>query len=153
MVTNSVLRMFLMLSIFTILAGILLIVFNQFDRGYVFVGEEQNFKDQQRNLINHVYQTQVEGDESADNPLVMKLNKATVVIQSEPESPPVVISEPKQVKPSQPPAQPVVKQPAPVNRPQPVASNPWQQPVSRTDDYYTQLLRNNPWSPHYKPGY
>lgn len=154
MITNSVLRLFLMLSIIIILAGITLIVFNQFDRGYVFMGGETDYQIEQSNLIDHVYQTQVKPEASADSPLVMKLNKATVVIQSEADTNKPIQQETPQLKsPGSAPTTPVTPQPVVETPPLPATNNPWQSPAPPANDYYTHLLRNNPWSPHYKPGY
>ena len=184
MTKNSVFRTFLMISTLIILAGILLIIFIQFDRGYVDFSRGTKFFEEQKNLIKHVYQTQVAPEEPQDNPLVMKLNKATVVIQTEPDDSTVTTQPEKTTTAPVETAEqtPVEQQVAvvtyspPATIPQthvaqePVASMPTeissitpqvtQQPMQNTwqqsqtgEDYYLQLLRNNPWSPYYKIGH
>lgn len=153
MVTSSVLRLFLLLAIVIILTGIALIVLIQFDRGYVFLEQDSSFFAEQRNLIDHVYETQVRSGQDADNPLVMKLNKATVVIQSEPEPSPPVAAE-KLEKLSKPEASSATLAPVPQTPPLPDSQrgNPWNPAYEEPVDYQTLLLRNNPWSPYYRPG-
>lgn len=157
MINNSILRLFLILSILIILLGILVIIFIQFDRGYVLMSTESDFHNEQRNLIDHVYQTQVQEPATADNPLVMKLNKATVVIQTEadeklPQQKPVEEVKPVERKTSA--DELIQKQKTAIDQ---IRNNNsiWQQRQAHNDyqnDYQMMLLRNNPWSPHYKPG-
>lgn len=181
MTKNPIFSTFLILSTLIILVGILLIIFIQFDRGYVTFDNGSDFFQEQKNLIKHVYQTQVEPEAPQDNPLVMKLNKATVVIQTEPETVPSVevldhaSSNSSLIEPEQPPAEKITmatysKPPQSASTPTTVSSIPSVQNMTTTqeaphqpasdvwqksqyeNDYHMQLLRNNPWSPHYKIG-
>jgi len=152
-----------MLSIFVILAGIVLIIFIQFDRGYINLRSESDYHQQQKNLIDHVYQTEVDPQTTEETPLVMKLNKATVVIQTEPvieaipapvealQNKPVAVAEPQisvaKFEPE------VIHTPAPQAAPtRQTNSDVWQQRQIE-EDYQMRLLHNNPWSPHFKAGY
>lgn len=117
---------------------------------------ENDFHKEQRNLINHVYQTQVQEQSTAENPLVMKLNKATVVIQTEadeksPQKKPVEEIKPVEKKAST--DELIQKQKTAIDQ---IRNNNsiWQQRQAENDyanDYQMMLLRNNPWSPHYRP--
>lgn len=151
MTTNSVLRLFLTLSIVIILAGILIIVFLQVDRGYPLTGGDSELHAQQQKLISHVYTTQGQTDTSSDITQGMRPSRTlpkmpTVVDQNAFEQAPLTASETTaSIQPA--PVQPL-PQPAP-----PAMANPRLAPPDPRYDYYTQLLRNNPWSPHYQPGY
>ncbi len=129
--TPSALSTSLMLSLFIILAGILLIIFIQFDRGYKLTSEIPVFHQEQNNLINNLYQ-----------------NNKDQLSQQQPSSPePEVLT-----------ADGAYLQPL----------NPDQSSYSgRVDTRYSDrrnlsgyyqydesyLLRQNPWSPDYRPGY
>ncbi len=152
-----------MLSIFVILAGIVLIIFIQFDRGYVKLHSATDPLQAQQNLIDHVYQTQVDRASEQDNPLVMKLNKPTVVIQTETERPTLLPEEPQSLTEN--PVRSATKPPTLANyetltantksiqtAPSRLNYDAWQQ-TQIEEDYQMRLLHNNPWSPHFKAGY
>ena len=156
MINNSILRIFLILSIVIILLGILTIIFIQFDQGYVLMSTENDFHKEQRNLINHVYQTQVQEQSAGENPLVMKLNKATVVIQTQADEKSAQKEPVEEIKPVEKKAltdELIQQQKTAIDQ---IRNNNsiWQQRQAENDyanDYQMMLLRNNPWSPHYRP--
>jgi|GEM_PF-980845 len=164
MVTNSILRLFLMFSILVIMAGILLIVYIQFDRGYVVMGFDPDYEREQQNLITHVYQNQLQASPAATQTHALQPRKTVMVVepaaQQAPAMTPAPVAPPTPPAPSStslPPAIPTVSsQPRRLNVAPPEGRNqiePEQQPTAvPTEDYYTLLLRHNPWSPHYQPG-
>jgi hypothetical protein len=169
MIKNSIFSTFLMLSILIILAGILFIIFIQFDRGYVSFNNGANYQQEQKNLINHIYKTQVQPTNNAvENPLVMKLNKATVVIQPQSETASLSVVEPQapaakteivEIQPAKVPAEKITIATYKTQPENIIPAQPSTPQISRNimpqkedDDYYAQLLRNNPWSPYYRAG-
>ena len=117
---------------------------------------ENDFHKEQRNLINHVYQTQVQEQSAGENPLVMKLNKATVVIQTQADEKSAQKEPVEEIKPVEKKAltdELIQQQKTAIDQ---IRNNNsiWQQRQAENDyanDYQMMLLRNNPWSPHYRP--
>ena len=150
MVSNSVLRSFLTLSILLIVTGILVIVFIQFDRGYVVLGLDKDFEEEQENLINHVYRNQLQAQESGLQKVAVVPTKTVMVVEPEaapamPQVDPVITTPPVAQAPVMPPRRTPVPQAAKTQ-----SENVWN--TEQQNDYYSQLLRNNPWSPHFQPG-
>jgi uncharacterized membrane protein len=154
MVSNSILRLFLMMSILVIMTGILLIVYMQFDRGYVFIGFDSEYEKEQQNLISHVYQNQLDAKQAPAKPVALQPTKTVMIVEPEPQietrapvepvSPPVAIAPPAPIAPPT-----VSSQPRTLAQATP-ADDVWNNQAA--DDYYSQLMRHNPWSPYYKPG-
>ncbi len=161
MVTNSILRLFLMLSILVIMAGILLIVYIQFDRGYVVIGFDPEYEREQQNLITHVYQNQLQASTAPTQAHTLQPRKTVMVVepaaQQAPSMTPSPLAPPAPPSASLPAATPTVSsQPRMLNLATPEGQSQFetakQQAMAPTEDYYTLLLRHNPWSPHYQPG-
>ena len=155
MVSNSILRLFLMLSILVIMAGILLIIYMQFDRGYVFIGLDPEFEREQQNLISHVYQNQLQAKSTPVVP-VIEPRRTVMLVDPAPRQapPPVIRPEPSAQAPISRPVSPSTSTPAlPGTTDEPATPRRAETaPVEPAEDYYSLLLRHNPWSPHFKPG-
>ena len=155
MASNSALRLFLIISIIIIMAGILLIVINQFDRGYVFIGEDTEFQAEQKKLIDHVYLSREQQQETPLAPVKTALQQSAPVVVPPPPLPLAEKPQEAMVKENPPAAVPAPVAPQPkISSAQDIfAENPWEPKYQPANDYHSQLLRNNPWSPYYKPGY
>ena len=153
MITNSVLRLFLTLSIVIIVAGILVVVFVQFDRGYVFTGIDRDFQAEQHNLIKHEY-LKVGTMQPTTSPSLSGLEKRDELVtgergkNQETQSRAAGKSAAETSTPKSLPARPV---PGPTASP--AVADSWRPRATAQSDYYTRLLRNNPWSPDFKPGH
>ena len=138
--TKFSLSTYLMVSVILILSGILWILFTQMDRSYQNPAYSADFQKEQNRIIQQVYQLQTKAAEAP-----------TEVISVIPEAKLVQSQETAVI-------QPVVNQPVkPLEQSPPLAQNEqfndvWSTfPSSDYESYY--FLRNNPWSPNYKPGY
>lgn len=156
MITNPVLRTFLLLSILIILAGILLIIFIQFNRGYAINHQQTDFHAQQKNLINHVYQSQLQSNTTTSNPLSVKLKKTAIAIPTEPEEIDLQAQVTKDTrKNNETRASSDTSRRKNLSSPQtlPVQRNYYWNQTHEAQDYQMSFLRNNPWSPYYDPRY
>ena len=129
-----------MVSVLIILSGILWVLFSQMDRNYEYPVYSENLLKEQSKIIQKVYQLQPATTEVIEEiaPVAPKIIPA--------QQPELAISKPitqlqvKQLEQSQPPAQ------------KDQDNDVWSTfPSSDYESYY--FLRNNPWSPDYKPGY
>ncbi|MCK5665270.1 MAG: hypothetical protein KAI17_17405, partial [Thiotrichaceae bacterium] len=119
---------------------ILWILFTQMDRSYKYPAYSADFQQEQNRIIQQVYQLQTKTAETPKE-----------VIPVTPEAEPI---QKKEIAIIQPEAKQQVK---PLEQSQPLAqteqyNDVWNTfPSSDYESYY--FLRNNPWSPNYKPGY
>ncbi|MCP4076024.1 MAG: hypothetical protein GY744_07560 [Gammaproteobacteria bacterium] len=138
--TKMTLSTYLMVSVIIILSGILWILFTQMDRSYYKPVYSADFQKEQNKIIQQVYQLQAKIVEAPEE-----------VISVIPEAEPVQSQEMADIKPV------VDQQVKPLQQSPPIAqknqyNDVWSTfPSSDYESYY--FLRNNPWSPDYKPGY
>lgn len=138
--TKFTLSTYLMVSVLVILSGILWILFSQIDSSYKYPIFSADIEREQNDIINRVYQ--------------IKPTLTQQEIVKKPATPPAVdiISDKETLQTK------VVTSPA--SRMKVLSAS--QQNIPYNDvwstfsdtDYETALyLKNNPWSPYYKPGY
>ncbi len=129
-----------MVSVLIILSGILWVLFTQMDRNYEYPIYSENLLKEQSKIIQEVYQLQPATTE--------------VIEESAPVAPKIIPAPQPELATSKPVIQQQVKQ---FEQSQPLAqkdqyNDVWSTfPGSDYESYY--FLRNNPWSPDYKPGY
>ena len=129
-----------MVSVLIILSGILWVLFTQMDRNYEYPIYSADLLKEQSEIIQGVYRLQPATTEVIEE-IAPIAPKTVPVLQSE-----MAISKPI--------TQPLIKQ---FEQSQPLAqkdqyNDVWSTfPSSDYESYY--FLRNNPWSPDYKPGH
>ena len=152
MTKNSALSTFLLISIAVILTGIMLIIVTQIDRSQTAYPTPANFEQEQANIIEKVYQSHLSQTESETTKPSVQKQPVVVVTPSSPvksqlDTPTATQFDPSFTAPYE------RYQPRYIQTPQfNNAYEAWgNTPVQHDEPYYS--LRNNPWSPDYKPGY
>jgi hypothetical protein len=154
MTSRPIFHLFLTLSVVIILLGIMIVIFTQFDRGYVVVDGENNVNTKQVELIKKISQAadkmsldqpdNKSEDTTGDSVLTLieqvkqDDSKADIITGS--KSPSVTDQEIARINHLN--QQNYISQPTAY--PYPYSSNSY-------DNYQSYWLSNNPWSPDYNP--
>ena len=146
MVRKSLFDLFLFFSIIAILIGIALIIFIQFDRGYVVSDTHDNadFEQQQNRLIKYLHEsTDTSGkDGGSANQALAKINSVPAQPETS-EHPPAVASQTLKLQTNTSTAAVAGSSSSAANQSEHLSH----------DEYERYWLSQNPWSPDYHPAY
>ncbi len=144
MVRKSLFDLFLFFSIVAILVGIVLIIFIQFDRGYVVSGTQSDadFEQQQNRLIEYLHESKGTDKQNVDSTIPPMASITIVPPESKPEvRQSAIVPQTLKLQTNTNPA-PVADSSSPTERPPEYLSY---------DEYERYWLSQNPWSPDYQP--
>lgn len=149
MVKQPVFHLFLIVSVMAIIVGIMVVIFIQFDRGYVAQkSTEEDLKAQQA-LIEKFYQDATENElqkpQVGSKPVVSQQFQVSQPVYSENISRVTAPIAPTVTPPRHPGYQRPNQDYFPTSEQQPYFSS--------YDEYERYWLSTNPWSPDYVPGY
>ena len=144
MVRKSLFDLFLFFSIIAILIGIALIIFIQFDRGYVVSDTHNNadFEQQQNRLIEYLHESTDAGNKGGDatNPALARINSAPAQPEIA-ENQPAIVPQTLKLQTN--------TSTATVADSSSSAAN--QSEYQSYEEYERYWLSQNPWSPDYQP--
>ena len=144
MVRKSLFDLFLFFSIVAILVGIVLIIFIQFDRGYVVSGTQNDseFEQQQNRLIEYLHESKGTGKQDVDSTIPPMAS--ITIVPAEPkteEQQSAIVPQTLKLQTS--------TNPAPLADSS--SSTAYQPEFLSYDEYERYWLSQNPWSPDYQP--
>ncbi len=136
--TKFTLSTYLAVAVLIILTGVLSVLFMQMDRSYQYPSFSPDLQKEQSDIIKRIYQIQTKTSVIQEEALPITTNNSnTAQLKNSTVIEPIS-------------SQPVQTSPVPV--PQNQIGDVWGLP--QTSEYESEYyLRNNPWSPDYKPGY
>jgi exopolysaccharide biosynthesis protein len=154
MKSRPIFPLFLTLSVVFILIGIVLVIFTQFDRGYVAIDSENGITIEQKELIKQISQaaarvnlndSQIKKEIKTDSDVLtlieqVKLDDTLSVSTENKKSQTLTDQEMARINHLNQQSDTVQK----TAMPAPYSSNAY-------DDYQSYWLSNNPWSPDYNP--
>lgn len=147
MLSRPSFHIFLTISVIAILIGIVLVIFTQFDRGYIATGKDENFKQLQMQIVEHSFQESLENNQPA-------AKKETVKQLIEQVKQDDLVSSRIQAGKPQTSTQKDIERIRELN--QRDYRQQYRTPANANggyayEDYESYWLRNNPWSPYYQP--
>ena len=153
MTRNSSLSTFLMISIAVIVTGILLVIFTQLEQSQLGYTTPTSIEQEQSNIIEHVYKIRSTQEMSSTTAQPLQTRQTAPVMT--PEN--IIKESPKQA-PLSADATKILQEQVDVHLPSQTvpqfnnAYDVWTNTSKQSiEPYYS--LKNNPWSPDYKPGY
>ena len=153
MTKNSALSTFLLISIAVILTGIMLVIVTQIDQSQATYPNSVNFEQEQASIIEQVYQSHLNQDLSRakdkqsvqERPVAPETTSSAIIshpdIPTAPKFDPSLNTQYERYPPR------YMQTPQFDN-----AYEAWGNTTVQNDEPYYSL-RNNPWSPDYRPGY
>lgn len=151
MISRSIFHLFLSLSVIIILIGMVLVIFTQFDQGYVATDHQNLVNAKQSELIKEISQavTHSTPDATAVKNEVRSDNNVLTLIEQVKTDDSAVDHEKSQTVTDQ-----EINRINQLNQrdyrnPQPLPASPYSS--NSYDDYQQNWLINNPWNPQYDP--
>jgi predicted Holliday junction resolvase-like endonuclease len=138
---------FLIISVLAILIGIVLVIFIQFDRGYIATDTDENFKQLQKQIVEHSFQKNLENNQPAEKKETVK--QLIEQVKQDDLASSLVQSGQQQTS-----TEKEIERIKTLN--QRDYREPYRMPAYSDrgyayEDYESYWLRNNPWSPYYQP--